>query len=372
MNRIEDFERELFRVTEIVRAELSTATPSEHMEIIRKWGKVITPELRSGFYLQMFEPSSRYPNPMQAAPVQAAPVQAAPVQAAPVEQNTSIEGLSMNTVNIPAPIRRAHDSKKLVPFVGAGLSLGADVQGNSPPWKELPIRFLHACKEMSRIEDDEAVHYESLLRREQNLDVRLSELDSLKTRLDRDYPAAIAQIFRPPNARCGAVHRALARLGCPIVATTNYDQLLEDAEGPPRRNVYTWRDMDHAMGEIDSGRKVLLKLHGCAAKPDSVIMTTSEYRSVQSDASYAGIIGHLIKSSTLLFIGYGMSDPLDFDIVLRQHTQVFKASSSRHFALLRGAAQEVKDRLNRDFNIKVIDLTSYDEIPAFLDALAVT
>jgi hypothetical protein len=100
-----------------------------------------------------------------------------------------------------------------------------------------------------------------------------------------------------------------------------------------------------------------------------VVLTESEYDRVRSDTSYQGVLRHLLQEYTVLFLGYGMNDPLDLDLVLRWNAEVFKAGARRHYALLKDASGTDSDRYLREYNVQVLDYSKHEDLPAILEAL---
>lgn len=196
----------------------------------------------------------------------------------------------------------------------------------------------------------------------------LAELDTLRTALDRQYRQALAEVFRPQDAAPGAAHDALAALEPPAILTTNYDDLIELADRG--RKPYTWRRAADALSDLEIDRRVLLKVHGSADDTDSVVMTLSEYRAAHRDPGYRRVLGHLLQAHTFLFVGYGLNDPEDLDLLLRENASAFRSAARRHFALLRDPADTERDRLHRDFHVQVVAYRDHEQVPAFLQDLA--
>ena len=48
----------------------------------------------------------------------------------------------------------------------------------------------------------------------------------------------------------------------------------------------------------------------------------------------------------------------------------FKASAQKHYVLMRSPADGDRDRLLREYNVRVIGYSEHDEVPSFLAALA--
>ncbi|MFE8603750.1 SIR2 family NAD-dependent protein deacylase [Archangium violaceum] len=151
--------------------------------------------------------------------------------------------------------------------------------------------------------------------------------------------------------------------------TTNYDSLLERFQEAQHRQAYTWKESDLALNDLKSGRHVLLKVHGTAERHDTVVMTESEYRDVRSNPSYRAVLGHLLQGYTFLFLGYGMNDPLDLDLVLKWNAEAFKSAARRHYALLKDPSDSDRDRYEREYNVRVIAYSDHAQLPAILEEL---
>lgn len=288
---------------------------------------------------------------------------------------------------VPSALIEAKRAGTLVPFIGAGLSLGIDVKGRFPSWGELPGRLLEQCPEYRWDSPQDQQMHRSIffepdpadptreVPRIMTLGAMLGHLDALKRKLSDDYGKALAAIFRPADGAPGAAHQAIMAMGAQILLTTNYDRLLEAQEGPPRRDAYTWKQSDRALADIKAGRKVLFKVHGSVEAVDSVVLTANEYAAARADASYRMVVNHLLIANTVFFVGYGMSDPQDLDLVLAEHAKALP-SGGTHFALLqtlgptqRQAEIDRKHRLLRDHHVAVITFDSFSQVVPFLEAL---
>ncbi|UYI11560.1 MULTISPECIES: SIR2 family protein [Myxococcus] len=274
------------------------------------------------------------------------------------------------SVKIPAPVLEAYRSNKLALFVGSGLSLGKDVQGDFPTWGKLPERLLDACKRYDSLDEETIRLKHALFRNRMRLESMLSELGTLRTSLGRDYQNALNHIFRPPDAAPGKAQHAVIQLGVRAILTTNYDQLLELTPEMPRRQPYTWKDSDKALADLRAGRKILLKVHGTSEHHDTVVMSEVEYREAHSNSGYQAVLRHLLQEHLFLFVGYGMNDPLDLDLALKSNVESFGITTQRHYVLLRDAAANDHDRIEREYNIRIIDCSRHEQVPEFLESLA--
>jgi SIR2-like domain len=278
----------------------------------------------------------------------------------------------MDVSPLPAPLVAAYRAEKLALFVGSGLSLGAGVKGGFPTWSQIPTRLLDACERYDAL-DAEAI---AVKRRQfairMSLEQMLSELGTLRTALGRSYQAALNDIFRPDDAAPGDAHRAVAALGVRTILTTNYDQLFELLHETPPRQPYSWKEADRALADVEAGRKVLLKIHGTAERHETVVMSDREYDAARVDASYQAVLRYLLQDHVFLFLGYGMNDPLDLDLAFEGNADAFKTSAKRHYVLLQSPTDADKDRLARDYNVRVIPYAAHADVPVLLASLAAT
>jgi hypothetical protein len=101
-------------------------------------------------------------------------------------------------------------------------------------------------------------------------------------------------------------HALLAGLNAKQMVTTNYDPCMELAlEGVYRREDYRVLTMERAHG----GKAWLLKLHGDAGEPQSIVLTLEDYTDLEKEAgALLGVVETLLLTSHLLFVGFGLDD----------------------------------------------------------------
>jgi hypothetical protein len=139
-------------------------------------------------------------------------------------------------------------------------------------------------------------------------------------------------------------HGVLARLPLPIYMTTNYDDLMVRAlraQGrEPLREACRWKkDIERAPAEFDKDyvpsaeRPVVYHLHGHADWPRSMVLTEDDYldflvRITTDPQILPPRIEEAFSDSTLLFLGYGLTD-WDFRLLFRALVEYLEKSSSR-------------------------------------------
>ncbi|MFW3172059.1 SIR2 family protein [Geodermatophilus sp. CPCC 206100] len=176
---------------------------------------------------------------------------------------------------------------QLAAFIGAGVSAAAGL----PTWEEL----LDELAERSGLDDGlrtglsglPAQDAAALLARE----LGRGQLESF-----------VEERFGP--AHYALAHALIADLPVQEFVTTNYDPLVELAAADIGREL-TVLPFD----DPEPGRPWLLKLHGDAAHPESIVLTREEYLQFgDSRAALAGVLHSLLLTRHVLFVGTSMQD----------------------------------------------------------------
>jgi hypothetical protein len=203
----------------------------------------------------------------------------------------------------PPRVVEAQRRHRLVPFFGAGVSVGSGL----PSWNKLLSQHFGLQKEV--IEDVDLTTDA----------LTLAELASQKT-----GPEAVQSILRKTfgkGYKPAASHFLLAALRCPIYVTTNYDSLFEkawEALNEKHSLLVITNDLDwakHAV-ELEQLRKngktsVLFKIHGSADREDELmILSRRDYRHhYRNNKQFFHEVTSLLRKSHVLFLGFSHRDP---------------------------------------------------------------
>lgn len=144
------------------------------------------------------------------------------------------------------------------------------------------------------------------------------------SKLGRPNLVASVQGAVSDNRKPSPAVRALAELDFPIIITTNYDNLFEDAlvaagKSKYTRCIYSSADTvvtkDIQLGNISAETPFVLKIHGDVTDPSSLVITEDDYiqfvlrmgdkeqvNPIPSGVRFA------LKSWPTLFIGYSLTD----------------------------------------------------------------
>jgi hypothetical protein len=244
----------------------------------------------------------------------------------------------------------------LAVFAGAGVSAAAGL----PTWGQLL---------------DELAERSCLDRALRNGLERLPAQDAaalLARELGRDDLASyVKERFGPrPHA---LAHALLAALPVHEFVTTNYDPLLEHAAAGARRELRVLPYDDPV-----PDRAWLLKLHGDASHPDTVVLTREQYVS-GGDARVAlsGVLQALLLTRHVLFVGSSMLDD-DLVRIAHQVRSALGATASRRTGTVLSLVEDQARARLWDPDVETVAMASAGTPPAeaarrlevFLDLLA--
>jgi len=111
--------------------------------------------------------------------------------------------------------------------------------------------------------------------------------------------------FTVPDALCGEIE-SLKEIVVDGIITTNWDQLLENLFPDFRPYI----GQEELLFGAPQGISEIYKIHGCASKPDSLVITKDDYDTFHRKNPYlaAKLLATFIEHP-VIFIGYSLSDP---------------------------------------------------------------
>jgi tetratricopeptide (TPR) repeat protein len=126
------------------------------------------------------------------------------------------------------------------------------------------------------------------------------------------------------------VLEALRDLGG-ILATTNYDGLLEQVTGRP---AVTWQDQARTRAVLRGREQAIVHLHGFWQEPGSVVLGVRSYEQLLGAEHAQAMQQAMAAMGTLLFVGFGagLEDP-NFVALRGWMARLFRGDEVRHFRL---------------------------------------
>ncbi len=217
---------------------------------------------------------------------------------------------------------------KVIPFLGAGASLVGRTGANK--WKSPEDDFLPKAGELS--------DYLGQLTEFPSPELELTRVAQYFAGLNG--PAGLGDELHDIFAKeygCGDLHELLAEYPCPLIVTTNYDDLMERAFRKKSRPFHTviyrtteqptvlvWEhgaaapkevhpnEMDLKLGSVP----VIYKMHGASDRNDktreSYVITEDHYvqflSRIAQQSAIPAVIADFFGESHFLFLGYGLKD----------------------------------------------------------------
>lgn len=130
-------------------------------------------------------------------------------------------------------------------------------------------------------------------------------------------------------------HRIIARLPIPIIWTTNYDMLIEEAYRKENKNLDV-KIRDRDIGIRRKACKALLyKMHGDIARPDEIIISKEDYeRYPRTHPVFQSMLTTDLLNKTFLFLGFSFDDS-NFTYTLGHLRSQLENSKRAHYAITR-------------------------------------
>ena len=237
--------------------------------------------------------------------------------------------------------------------VGVGVSVGAT--GNAPcaSWQGLLRSGLDRIGELGR---EPRAGWQRDAVDSGDVDEMIGAAELITKRLDGpaggEFRTWLRDTVGALEVRDASVLESMRDLGV-VLATTNYDDLIENVTG---LEPVTWMDGSTVERVLRGDEPGVLHLHGYWKRPESVILGIRSYEQVLNNA-HAQAMQHLIAAGrTLVFVGCraGLQDP-NFGGLLAWAAKVFSQSEYRRFLLaLDGECAEIQKEHPPDERLFVI------------------
>jgi hypothetical protein len=253
--------------------------------------------------------------------------------------------------------------KKLIPFVGAGLSMNLGL----PSFSQLVDKI---AEELGYDPDVFKLNGNNLQLAEYYVAVK-GAIGPLRSIMDRSFDPTDEQI------RSSVAHSALVQMNLPVIYTTNYDNIIEKSFELLSKPVCTIANIDDIACAPDAATQVV-KFHGTFSDDESLVLTESSYFERLSFESAIDLkLRADMLGKCLLFIGYSLDDVnvrymLYKLFKLRQQVKNRRTSNTPSAYLTSFGSGEIQRTLLAQWNVSIIELdplNKQESIENFLKSL---
>jgi hypothetical protein len=249
---------------------------------------------------------------------------------------------------VPDPLRKAMERGDVVPFIGAGISMGADLdEGLRMPSYEALLRNIFAKADGSGRFSDKEENRETCLRllEEGKLMNAADILDQVLS--ERDLYLYLRSELNHLQPRPSLTHELLNLLNFRIVLTSNYDRILESSFFPTPE-VVTYRDKTSIPILMEERKPFIFKIHGDLTRPETIVLGWSRYEELHlsNNKEYDALrffFKSLLQNKTLLFLGCSMKNS-EYSQYFADLAEMFGVQPGPHYALVEKGALTVDEK----------------------------
>jgi|SRR5271166_383704 len=276
---------------------------------------------------------------------------------------------------IPNLLKEAARTGSLVPLIGAGVSRQAKTRTKDPfpTWPEFISELKGLAVGLKRITVEDQEEIDDLARKGKYL----MAAQALKSELPDDVlDDFVDRRFKPSGTEPGVIHERLFKLHPPLILTTNYDRLLEDAYTRvfnESAHPCTFKQAPLVEKFLKTHgqsveRPLIFKIHGSADRPEEVVFAERDYRELRyREHGYRIVLSAIFVTKTVLMLGFSLSDP-EISVLTESLRESLDHRSSPDFIVLpkgeKGAIE--RKRLREDFGLHVIEYEPSENHPELL------
>lgn len=249
-------------------------------------------------------------------------------------------------------------------FIGAGVSM--DPPSSLPNWKSVLLHLIDKA-ETKKLKTDMI----STLKEEIDNSNFLAVAEYLHSYLGVDFTNFLYDIFNGESLVPNENHKIITQIDCPIIITTNYDKLLENAFVAQGINpLVTTADNNAVLQKLDNpkARKKLFKIHGTIDNPNNLVLSDKTYTNLLMNEQFSLIVKSYLHRYSFAFIGYSLKDP-DILLFLKNLKYIFDDFTPCHYALVREKdVSEISRVYFKDvYNIDIVTFKEFEELPRILN-----
>ena len=243
-------------------------------------------------------------------------------------------------------LQQRYAEKKIIPFIGAGLSAPFSL----PRWDDLIDELKELIPEKVRpaidLELEQGNYQEAVddIKRfsrygEQVIQEKIADM------YDVDY---VNPEERPDNN-----YEDLLKDGFSLYLTTNYDKLLEwyIPEANSFASLIEYSSNTHRL--FSDTKKNIFHIHGAVRNPNTIVISSESYKELYDNPTYDDLMKAFSSSHSFLFLGFSFND-IFIQNLLKNHKSIYHGT---HYLVVAKNSMDMKTlvSLNSNFGIKTIE-----------------
>ncbi len=258
---------------------------------------------------------------------------------------------------------------KVVPVVGAGVSYAC---AGLPSWAGLISSGLEYAQVLKI--DERLLEFGRDLLKNGQLIEAASVVKQLLNAPGRPYVNWLEDTLGRPQIKSELLIESIQNLCQPIIATTNYDDLLRNVGVIESNLALDWQQHEEIQRCIDNAKPFILHLHGIYYRPDTTIFGVEDYERLKNVYGYKYLLQDLWMRRTFLFIGCSRDGVMDedFSTMLKLMKEWFPNIHGEHYLLVKDGEQgsEAHLELMRECNVHMVPYgPDHESLPHFLNGI---
>lgn len=249
--------------------------------------------------------------------------------------------------NLPQSLIDAIKNNTLIPFVGAGVSMGIKDNQDNRIFKSWTNSLLDAVEILNNEQKTkEATAIKALL---DLPDVDYLEIASkihkyLNSHWNTYLKQTFDKSFETINQDSLQIPKEILKINN-LVITTNYDNVLNWAYNNENKDLIEW-DKKALYGQVESlkqnpSKQTIWYLHGKISNPDDIVFTKESYEETYKENSGAIEVlkSHLLTKS-FLFCGFSLDDQY-IKMQMEKLKEIFGTNLSKHYMIIQKGQKKI-------------------------------
>ena len=258
---------------------------------------------------------------------------------------------------------------KIVPVVGAGVSYATAAL---PSWSGLVASGLDYAEDASL--DESVIGKARELLKQWKLTEAASIVKTLLNAPNRPYVNWFSDTLGSPQVKSEALIESIQNLCQPLIATTNYDDLLRNVGNIETDLALDWQQHEEIYRCLQTAKPFIFHLHGIYTRPDTAIFSAEDYERLKEALAYKHILQELWMNRTFLFIGCSRDGVMDedFSTLLKLMREWFPDITGEHYLLVKDSeiGSTSQKELMQECNVHMVAYGSeHDGLPDFINGI---